>query len=498
MADCSLRGLLPLAVALALLLLPTPLVAQDRWVRRVADGFERPVFLTQAPGEDDRVFVAEQHTGRIRILNLADGSIEPEPFLDLEGISTGNEQGLLGVAFHPDYATNGFVYVYVTDPDSRLLRFTALEANRLEPSSQLQILSFTQPQANHNAGWIGFGPDGYLYVASGDGGSGNDDGAGHTPEIGNAQDVTDNLLGKILRIDPDLDDFPSDPDRHYAIPPDNPFVGVTGDDEIWAYGLRNPWRPSFDRATGDLYVADVGQAACEEIDVLVGGGLGGENFGWRLREGVIATPAAGIGGDRPAGALDPIMDYPHPGAICSGPPAEFVGRSITGGYVYRGPVTELAGRYFFADFVTGQLWSLRFDGSDPALFDGTNYTDLTNHAFDPRFTPDVGAIGRVSSFGEDREGALYVLDLSDGEVFVVPEASTLGQALVALATVGGVIRLRSGRPASRARGSASPRANGAPRRRPASAVAGRGSPAPPGSRSAPARRRGNNAPPRRR
>jgi hypothetical protein len=341
--------------ALFVLMAPGHATAQETWVRRVATGFSRPVFLTHAPGDADRVFVAEQHTGQIRILNPADGSIESEPFLDLENLSLGGEQGLLGVAFHPDYATNGYVYVYVTDPDSRVLRFTALDPDHLDPSSQLQILSFAQPQANHNAGWIGFGPDGHLYIASGDGGGGNDNGTGHTPETGNAQDITDNLLGKILRIDPDVDAFPADPDRHYAVPVDNPFVGRAGDDEIWAYGLRNPFRSSFDRETGDLYIADVGQGACEEINVLIGGGLGGENLGWRLREGVIPTPTLGIGGDRPAGALDPIMDYPHPGALCSAPPASFEGRSVTGGYVYRGGVPELVGRYFFADYVTGQL-----------------------------------------------------------------------------------------------------------------------------------------------
>jgi glucose/arabinose dehydrogenase len=393
---------------------------------RIASGLARPVFLIAPPGDADRVFVVEQHTGRIRIINLADGSLNTTPFLTVTGLSTGNEQGLLGMAFHPDYGVNGYFYVYFTDPNTNVVRFqVSSDPDVADPLSETPVLGFSQPQANHNGGWIGFGPDDHLYIASGDGGGSNDNNNGHTIDTGNAQDLTENLLGKILRIDVDADDFPADLQRNYAIPADNPFVGVAGDDEIWAYGLRNPWRPSFDRATGDLYIADVGQSRCEEIDVQPGTSTGGENYGWRLREGVIATPTGGVGGPPPAGSIDPIFDYPHPGSAgsepCSGPGAGFTGNSVTGGVVYRGPIAELAGRYFLADFVTAELWSLRFDGSSPNLFDGTNYTELTNHSGDPRFTPDMGTIGSVSSFGEDDAGNLYVLDLNDGEVFFVPE-----------------------------------------------------------------------------
>ena len=437
----SLGRWLCFAVLSALALAVAPATAQESFVRRVATGFSRPVFLTHAPGDANRVFVAEQRSGQIRILNLADGSIDPVPMLDVDGLSTGNEQGLLGLAFHPDYQTNGYIYVYVTDPSTRIFRYTVTN-DEADPDSELQILSFSQPQSNHNAGWIGFGEDGYLYIASGDGGGGNDTGTGHTPDIGNAQDVTDNLLGKILRIDVDVDDFPSDADRNYGIPATNPFATQGGDPEIWVYGLRNPFRASFDRETGDLYIADVGQGACEEINVLVGGGLGGENLGWRLREGVIQTPTSGIGGARPPGALEPIMDYPHAGFACSDPPMEFEGRSVTGGYVYRGPGTSLQGRYFFADFVTGELWSLRYNGDDPSQFNGLNYTELTNHANQPAFTPDVGTISSVSSFGEDLEGNVYVLDLNGGEVFVVPEPSSWLQQVVALMVAAGVVQVR--------------------------------------------------------
>jgi glucose/arabinose dehydrogenase len=394
---------------------------------RVATGLSRPVFLTAPPGDSNRVFVVEQHSGRIEILQRSDWSLNDDPFLDLSGLSTGSEQGLLGLAFHPDYATNGFFYVYITDPTSRVLRFqVSAMADVANAASEAQVMEFSQPSSNHNGGWIGFGSDDYLYIATGDGGGGNDDDAGHTPGIGNGQDITNNLLGKILRIDVDNDDFPMDLDQNYGIPAGNPFVGMAGDDEIWVYGLRNPWRPSFDRGTGDFYIADVGQGHCEEVSLQLAASDGGENYGWRLREGVIATPAAGIGGSL-AGKVDPIMDYPHPATAgsepCSAPGAGFTGRSITGGYVYRGPIAELAGRYFFADFYGTSLWSLVFDGSLTSEFDGDNYTDLSDHAGDPGFTPDVGSFGNISSFGEDSDANLYVLDLVDGEVFFIPEPS---------------------------------------------------------------------------
>jgi len=431
------------AVTAAGVLLAGMATAQDFSTLRIATGLDRPVFLTAPPGDLGRVFVVEQHTGEILIMDLSDGSIDATPFLTVTGLSTGNEQGLLGLAFHPDYGVNGYFYVYFTDPSSNVVRYEVSgDPDVADASSETPVLGFSQPAW----GWIGFGPDDYLYIASGDGGGTDDNDAGHTPETGNAQDITDNLLGKILRIDVDGDDFPADPDRNYGIPADNPFVDAVGDDEIWAYGLRNPWRPSFDRATGDLYIADVGQSRCEEVDVQPGSGAGGENYGWRLREGVIATPTGGVGGP-PPGSIEPIFDYPHPGSAgsepCSDPGAGFEGRSITGGSVYRGPIQELQGRYFFADYVTADLWSLRFDSSDPSLFNGTNYTDLTDHSGDPRFIPDAGTIGSVSSFGEDDAGNLYVLDLSDGEVFFVPEPSAIWLQLAGVAGLLALARIRA-------------------------------------------------------
>jgi len=452
-----MEGMRRLAILVlgACLLAVAPASAQFVETVRIASGLARPVFLTAPPRDLDRVFVVEQHLGQIRIIRTATHALEATPFLTVPGVSQGGEQGLLGLAFHPDYATNGTFYVYYTNPDTQVVRYrVSADPDLADPASATLVLSIAQPQSNHNGGWIAFGPDGLLYIATGDGGSGNDDGTGHTPLVGNAQDITDNLLGKILRIDPEGDDFPADPLRNYAIPSDNPFVGTTGDDEIWVYGLRNPWRPSFDRFTGDLYIADVGQGSCEELDVQPIASMGGENYGWRLREGMIATPAIGIGGPPPPGAIDPIFDYPHFPASqpCSGPGGGFSGFAITGGYVYRRPGGGLDGRYFFADFSTGRLWSLRYDGSAPIAFDGSNVFELTDHTGDPAFTPDVGSFNSIASFGEDAVGNLYVLDL-DGDVFYIPEPPATMMLLVGVAATWTLGRWRMARARARERAS---------------------------------------------
>ena len=250
-------------------------------------------------------------------------------------ISTDGERGLLGLAFDPDYASNGFFYVDLINPagDAEIRRYhVSANPNVADAASVTPVITIDQTTAtNHKAGWLGFGPDGYLYNANGDGGS--------TPNA--AQDV-DSLLGKILRIDVHADAFPGDPARNYAIPADNPFVGAAGADEIFALGLRNPWRPSFDRGLGDFYIADVGKTQWEEIDI----GQKGANYGWPAFEG----PAVFQGGPVTGGtAVPPIYFYDHS-----------VGQSITGGYVYRGEAEALQGQYFFADFVAGQ-------GLHPAL-----------------------------------------------------------------------------------------------------------------------------------
>jgi glucose/arabinose dehydrogenase len=268
--------------------------------------------------------------------------------------------------------------------------------------------------------------DSQLYITTGDGGASNDTGPGHTLGSGNAQDTTNNLLGKVLRIDVDGDDFVTDENRNYAIPDSNPFVGVRGDDEIWSYGLRNPFRASFDRATGDFYIADVGQNAREEINFQAAASAGGQNYGWRIREGSIPTP--GVGGDAPPGAIDPIYDYLHGSG-------SFEGNSVTGGYLYRGPVTELQGLYVFADFISDHIWA--FDPADPAG---------SIMVLDDALLPNVGSIDSVAGFGEDAAGNLYIVDIG-GEIFRVvaapiPEPGTAALLLAGLIGVG-TLRRRS-------------------------------------------------------
>ncbi|MFO7587019.1 MAG: PQQ-dependent sugar dehydrogenase [Gemmatimonadota bacterium] len=326
-----------------------------------------PVQVT-APAGDDRLFVVEQ-AGRVRVLR--DGAELDEPFLDIsERISSGGERGLLSLAFHPDFATNGAFFLDFTDPggDTRVERWTVgPDPDRADPASARVILAIEQPYANHNGGHLLFGPDGMLYVALGDGGSGGD-------PLGSGQD-RGTLLGTILRLDVDA----AEP---YAIPADNPFVGhATFRPEIWAWGLRNPWRIAFDPDEGLLYVADVGQNRIEEIDV-VPAGEPGLNFGWNLMEGSECfTP-----GCDPSGLVLPVVEYDHS-----------QGCSVTGGLVYRGTrVQAIRGHYFYSDYCEGWLRSFRYE-------DGA--------AVDHRVW-EVGSAGNVVSFGTDADGELYVVSRS--------------------------------------------------------------------------------------
>ncbi|MEL6110952.1 MAG: PQQ-dependent sugar dehydrogenase, partial [Planctomycetota bacterium] len=370
-------------------------------VERVVNGLSEPIYTTHAPGDPDSLFVLEQD-GVIKKVDLSTNTVAATPFLTVSNLSLNGERGLLGLAFHPQYESNRRFFVYTTDSsrDTLIREFTAnADGNTADATSERRILGFDQPFGNHNGGWMDFGPDGYLYIASGDGGSANDPfDHGQNPNT---------LLGAMLRIDIDGDDFPSDASRNYAIPDSNPFAGasVTGADEVWAYGLRNPWRNSFDRETGDLYIADVGQNVKEEINVQPAESAGGENYGWRLREGTIATPS--VGGASPVGAIAPVYDYNHNSSSTGG-------FSVTGGYVYRGPIEELQGHYFFADFVTSRIWSFRFNGDTPASHDGTNFEDFID--WTERINPNAGTISSIASFGEDAEGNLYVVDRG-GEIF---------------------------------------------------------------------------------
>ncbi|HVF15140.1 MAG TPA: PQQ-dependent sugar dehydrogenase [Acidimicrobiales bacterium] len=323
---------------------------------------------------DNALYMVEK-IGRVRALR--GGALDPNPVLDLSGgVSTGSEQGLLGLAFSPD---GGRMYVNFTDPagDTRVVEY-GFSGAVADPSSARELLVVEQPFANHNGGHLAFGPDGKLWIGLGDGGGGNDPG-------NRAQDLG-TLLGKMLRIDPS----PSG-GRPYTIPPDNPFVGREGArGEIWSYGLRNPWRYSFDRATGDLWMGDVGQNAVEEVDFAPASSRGGENWGWPALEGSRANR-----GDRPDGAAGPILDYDQAEGGCS----------VTGGYVYRGAaIPGLTGAYVFGDYCRGELLAVRQSG-------GRVVEEV-----------DLGlTVDGLSSFGQDSAGELYALSLA-GPVFRIDRA----------------------------------------------------------------------------
>jgi glucose/arabinose dehydrogenase len=357
---------------------PPPVPADGLRLVEVASGLDQPLYLT-APAGDARLFVVEQ-TGKIRI--VAGGALLPTPFIDLSAkISTGGERGLLSVAFHADYAHNGFFYVDYTDThgDTRVERYhVGANANVADPASAQLVLTVAQPYANHNGGLLLFGPDGYLYVGMGDGGSGGDpQGNGQNPAA---------LLGKILRLD-------VNGAAPYAVPPTNPFVGQTGKrPEIWFTGLRNPWRFSFDREAGLLYLADVGQNEWEEVDVIPAG-TGGLNLGWNLME---ATHCYASSGCSQQGLTLPVLEYSHAD-----------GCSITGGYVYRGSaIPGIRGHYFYADYCQGWIRSFRWDGSQAA----------------DRRSWDLPSVGNITSFGEDAAHELYVVS-SGGKVYRVSPAS---------------------------------------------------------------------------
>jgi glucose/arabinose dehydrogenase len=354
--------------------------------RVVASGLGRPVQVTHAGDGSGRLFVVEQ-PGRIRIVK--GGALLPVPFLDLTPlVALSSEQGLLGLAFHPQYPANGYFYVNYTragDGATVIARYSVSASNpdAADPASALEILIVPQPATNHNGGQIAFGPhDGYLYVGMGDGGGSGD-------PLDNAQNIN-TLLGALLRLD-------VDGGLPYAIPADNPFAAAPGADEIWAFGLRNPWRFSFDRATGDLYLGDVGQNLWEEIDYQASGTPGGVNFGWNCREG---THDYDFTGDCLTATLtDPIAEYDHT-----------EGQAVTGGFVYRGiAYPALRGRYFYGDYAQGKIWSLVKTGSNP----------------DTWSTPELelDTTLQISAFGEDEAGELYVVDLAGGTVRRIVDAN---------------------------------------------------------------------------
>jgi glucose/arabinose dehydrogenase len=343
----------------------------------VAGGFAKPLFVAEPPDGSGRLFVVEQG-GRIRIVK--NGSVLGTPFLDISwAVSTASEQGLLGLAFHPKFATNRKFYVNFTraNGDTAINEYRASSSNAdvADMSTRRRIITIAQPYANHNGGHMTFGRDGYLYIATGDGGSAGDP--------GNRAQRVDTLLGKILRIDING----TLGSRQYRIPKSNPWVGKTGRNEIWSRGLRNPWRFSFDRSTGDLWIGDVGQSRYEEIDrssASVGAGKG-KNFGWRVLEGnACYRPSSGC--DR-SGKVSPVVVY-----------GRTDGCSVTGGYVYRGSASPaLVGRYVFGDYCSGKIWTIANRAKRPATKQLLIDTNLN-----------------ISSFGEDAAGELYVVDLKGG------------------------------------------------------------------------------------
>ena len=342
----------------------------------VADGFNWPIYVTHAGDSSGRLFLLEQ-VGKIWILRAGERSAQP--FLDVsdlitQSVRTGrySEQGLLGLAFHPDYAANGLFFINYTDFDGDTVvaryQVSAEDADRADAASARIILQVDQPYANHNGGHIDFGPDGYLYITLGDGGWANDPlGAGQNLGM---------LLGATLRVD-------IDSAIPYAIPSDNPFVDTPGAmDEIWSYGWRNVWRFSFDRATGDMYLADVGQNQWEEVNFQPAGSPGGENYGWNVWEGrhIFA------GGTAP-NHVPPIYEYSHA-----------LGCSVTGGYVYRGAkIADLQAAYLFGDYCTGRVWAAWRD-----------------EAMQWRGAELLQTSMQISSFGEDEAGEVYVIDYGGG------------------------------------------------------------------------------------
>ncbi|MDD5369260.1 MAG: PQQ-dependent sugar dehydrogenase [Anaerolineaceae bacterium] len=337
------------------------------WVE-VVNGLDDPVGLANAGDGSGRLFILER-AGKIRL--IAQGQLAPDPYLDITDrvSSQGSEQGLLGLAFHPQFKQNGYFYINYTDTSGNtvITRFHADPAKvQADPASQHDLLHVEQPYANHNGGSMVFGPDGYLYMGLGDGGSQGD------PKH-NGQSLQ-TLLGKLLRVDVDHGDA-------YTIPPDNPFAKGGGRAEIWAYGLRNPWRFDFDPQTHDLYIADVGQDTWEEIDFLPAGAPGGANFGWSYREG-----SHDYQGNLPTGlkVIEPVFEYSHDQGGCS----------VIGGVVYRGQaLADWQAVYIFGDYCSGKVWGLRLQ---------PDRSWLGNQLFDTGFA--------ITSFGRDERGEVYLVD----------------------------------------------------------------------------------------
>jgi hypothetical protein len=356
---------------------PPPATSNSLRLQTVTAVLSSPVFLTAPTGDVGRLFIVEQG-GLIRILNSLDGTPRATPFLDVAGlIVTGGERGLLGMAFDPNYAGNGRFYIYYTNTagDIVIARYgVSTNPDIANTGAQAILKTIAHPtNQNHNGGMLAFGPDGCLYAGIGDGGGSGD-------PNGNAQN-TNSLLGKILRLDPETGS---------ACGTDNPFAnGTGGAPEVWSFGLRNPWRFSFDRSTGVLYIGDVGQDQREEVDAVVGPNAGqGVNFGWNIMEGFACfNPPSGCNS---SGLTPPILDYSHDAGACS----------VTGGYVYRGTLNPAVnGSYFYADYCAGFVRSFQLQGGRPSS---------------QNTWPLLSPGGQITSFGEDARGELYILTQTGG------------------------------------------------------------------------------------
>ncbi len=384
------------AAAAVCWLVTVPVMAQESpkgvTLRLIEKGFDAPVQFLHDPA--GRNFVVEQ---KGRVYQLIDGRKAAKPFIDIhDHVYMQGECGLLSIEFHPKFAENGRIFCNYTTKNPKLHTVVSEfkadpKADVVDATTEKQVLTFDQPQGNHNGGLVLFGPDGYLYIGTGDGGSGGDNGSGHA-EIGNGQSLQ-TLLGKILRIDVDQ----ASDGKAYGIPKDNPGVDGTLKclPEIYAYGLRNPWRFSFDRKTGTLFAGDVGQGEWEEVDIIVKAG----NYGWRIREGFHSFDKKKQSPVTPT--IDPIAEYNHKGG----------GLSITGGHVYRGKAfPELQGVYLYGDYNSGRMWGLRYENGK-TLWKAeipVTYRDRTGpNSFSP------------SSFGENADGEIYACDYGRGQIFQI-------------------------------------------------------------------------------
>jgi glucose/arabinose dehydrogenase len=363
----------------------------------VTDAIQKPMYVVSPPRDPARLLVVQQRIGTEGAIWLVkNGALQPAPFLTIQNVSVMYSGGVACVAFDPEYPTRPYVYVVwkAANGDVHVSRFTVdASGDAASPASELPILRIEHPNPVHNGGWLGFGPDGMLYVSSGDGGPQGD-------TDGNAQN-TSRLLGKMLRLDVRTDDFPLDPNRNYAIPPDNPFVATGAREEIWAFGLREPWRASFDRGTGDFYIGDVGQDSAEEINFEPAGHPGGSNYGWRCLEGFLQH----ADGPECSGAsfVDPVHAYERA--------QDDLNRCVVGGYVYRGrEVSRLIGHYLYGDHWSGRIWSFRMVGGVSVDHREYQFVDAATGAA-------IDVSSDLSSFGEDACGELYVTTHVDPAVY---------------------------------------------------------------------------------